>query len=453
MKTFLIILTCIFLMTLSYGNEINWHRYEAQTISYVQNYLRIDTTNPPGNENKAVYYLEKVLKEAGIKTIKFEPVKGRGVLYAKLYGNGEKRPLILTHHMDVVPAEKEKWTVPPFSGEIKHGYVWGRGAIDMKTMGMIHLMLLKILKENNIKLNRDIIFLAVCDEESDSLGMRWFVKNKKELIKDAEFAINEGETITVTEGKPDFYGISTGEKSPLWIEMTAHGEPGHASKPAPDSAVLRLIRALNRIINVPDKVKLTKTVEIYLTKVGYANLREMLDDPAGVAQVLSNPYTRALLTNTISITQLKGSNKINSHPNTASAGLDCRLLPGEKPENFMSYIKEIVKDNKITFQIKLQEISAESRPDTELFRVIKQVALKREPNAVVLPVMLTSSNDNHYLRELGITTYGFEPYRLGKGEDRSHGNDERISVENVKFALRFLFEVLCNLGQIEKTQN
>lgn len=423
----------------------DWQKYEARTVSLLRDYLRIDNTNPPGNEARAADFLEGVLRDAGIPSSRFDFAPGRSIVYARLKGTGKRRPLLLTHHMDTVPADSGAWTVPPFSGELKDGEIWGRGAVDMKTTGLLHLMMLKMAAESGKPLARDLIFLAVADEEEDSAGMRWFLKNKSGLIADAEFALNEGKTIMVEKGRPDMYLVSTVEKAPLWLELTAEGSAGHASEPAPDPAVDRLLRALEKISRFPRPVKVIPSVEMYFAQTGHPDIKKELLDPAAAAKILEVPYNKALLTNTISITQLKASDKLNTHPNRAQAGLDCRLLPGEDPEDMLAGMKKMIGDDKVTFRTVLSETSTESSPDSALFRAIRTVAAERDPGAIVAPAVLTSSTDSHYLRDLGIEVYGFEPYRLAEGEERSHANDERISVENVNFGLRFLFSVIQEL--------
>jgi len=317
----------------------------------------------------------------------------------------------------------------------------------MKTTGILHLLLLKMIKEGGEPLSRDLVYLAVSDEEVDSEGMRWFIANKKELIADAEFALNEGAVIESAPGRADSYAVSTVEKAPLWLEMTAEGTASHASEPSSDPAVERLLRALDKITLAPRPVKLIPSVEMYFAATGRPDIKNELLDPDKAEKILDIPYNRAILTNTVSVTQLKGGDKINTHPNKATAGLDCRLLPGESPEEFLAGLKKLVNDDRVSFRTLLSESSKESSPDSELFRAIRKVALERDKKAVVAPAVLTSSTDSHYLRELGIAAYGFEPYRLSDGDELSHANDERISVENVKFALRFLYAVLRETGK------
>jgi len=425
----------------------DWGKYETQAVSLLRDYLRIDNTNPPGNEAKAADFLEGALKDSDIVPSRFEFAPGRSIIYARLKGTGKKRPLILTHHMDTVPADSGAWTVPPFSGELKDGYVWGLGAIDMKTTGILHLMALKMAAESGKPLTRDLIFLAVGDEEVDSAGMRWFIKNKSDLITDAEFALNEGGTIKVEKGHPDIYMVSTVEKAAFWLEMTAEGTAGHASLPAPDPAVDRLLRALNKLALFPRPIRVIPSAEMYFARTGHPDIRKELLDPVKAAAILDVPYNKAILTDTISITQLKASDTINTHPNRAQAGLDCRLLPGTAPEDMLAAMKKLIGDDKVTFKTVLSESSKESDPDSALLRAIRKVAGEGDHNAIVAPAILTSSTDSHYLRDLGIAAYGFEPYRLTEGDERSHANDERISIENINFGLRFLFSVIQEVGK------
>src|SRR5438552_3853711 len=229
--------------------EADWAALGDEATALLSQYLRINTTNPPGNEIAAARWLADVLRRDGIEARIFEPAPGKANLYARLAGDGSARPLILLNHMDVVLASPEYWTVQPFSGLLKDGYVWGRGALDMKGEAIAQLMTILILKRAHVPLKRDIIFLATADEEIGAgVGAAWIVDHQADLVKNAEFLLNEG-GLTRADGRGgvEFYGIGTTEKSPLWLDVTARGTAGHGSRPTPDNPVHRLIRALNRI--------------------------------------------------------------------------------------------------------------------------------------------------------------------------------------------------------------
>src|SRR6266849_2527474 len=229
--------------------EADWAALGDEATALLSQYLRINTTNPPGNEIVAARWLAQVLRRDGIEARIFEPAPGKANLYARLAGDGSARPLILLNHMDVVLASPEYWTVDPFSGLNKDGYVWGRGALDMKGEAIAQLMTMLILKRAHVPLERDIIFLATSDEEIGAgVGAAWIAEHQADLVRDAEFLLNEG-GVTRADGRGgvEFYGVGTTEKSPFWLDVTARGTAGHGSRPTPDNPVHRLIRALNRI--------------------------------------------------------------------------------------------------------------------------------------------------------------------------------------------------------------
>src|SRR3989449_1395784 len=229
--------------------EADWAALGDEATALLSQYLRINTTNPPGNEIVAARWLAQVLRRDGIEARIFEPAPGKANLYARLAGDGSARPVILLNHMDVVLASPEYWSVDPFSGLIKDGYIWGRGALDMKGEAIAQLMTLLALKRAHVPLKRDIIFLATSDEEIGAgVGAAWIAEHQADLVRDAEFLLNEGGVTRADgRGEVEFYGVGTTEKSPFWLDVTARGTAGHGSRPTPDNPVHRLIRALNRI--------------------------------------------------------------------------------------------------------------------------------------------------------------------------------------------------------------
>src|SRR3989449_1978822 len=229
--------------------DADWKALGDEATTLLSQYLRINTTNPPGNEIAAARWLADVLRRDGIEARIFEPTPGKANLYARLSGDGSARPLILLNHMDVVLATPEYWTVDPFSGLIKDGYVWGRGALDMKGEAIAQLRTMLILKRAHVPLKRDIIFLATSDEEIGAgVGAAWIVEHQADLIRNAEFLLNEGGlTRSDGHGGVQYYGIGTTEKSPFWLDAIARGTAGHRSQPTPHNPVHRLVRALNRI--------------------------------------------------------------------------------------------------------------------------------------------------------------------------------------------------------------
>ncbi len=434
-----------------------WRALGDEAAALLSQYLRINTTNPPGHEIAAARWLAAVLRREGIESQIFEPAPGKANLYARLKGDGSARPLILLNHMDVVLASPEYWQVDPFSGAVKDGYVWGRGALDMKGEGIVQLMALVILKRAGVPLKRDVIFLATADEEIGSgVGAGWFTEHHAELLRDAEFLLNEGGTIRANDrGGVDYYGIGTTEKSPFWLDLTARGTAGHGSRPTPDNPVHRLVRSLDRIAEWRTPLVVTPAVERYFGDLAtvetdsmrrrwFADIRAALRDSIAVRAITADLTYNALLRNTISITGLKGSDKTNVIPPVATAALDVRLLPGQDPAAFLAELMRVVGDTAVTVRPQGPSWPAtESPTETELFRAIEAVAHSRHPDALVTTPMLAGFTDSHYFRRLGIASYGIAPFPLTVSDARGvHGNDERVSLEALRFGVRFLFDIV-----------
>lgn len=442
------------------GTDEEWRAAGREAASLLSQYLAINTTNPPGNELQAAEWLKVALGREGIEARIFEPRPGKANLYARVQGDGSSRPLILLNHMDVVLASPEFWKVDPFGGLEQDGYLWGRGALDMKGEAIVQLMTLVILKRASMPLKRDVIFLATSDEEIGAgVGAAWFVEHHPELVRDAEFLLNEGGTIRAdASGRIEYYGVGTTEKSPFWLDVTAKGTPGHGSRPTPDNPVHRLVRALDRMASYETPLVVTPTVERYLRDLStiesdatrrawFADVRAALRDSAAVRALTSDLTYNALLRTTISITGLKGSDKTNVIPPTATAAVDVRLLPGQDPHTFLGELVRVVNDTAVTIAQQGPSWSATESPiDTELFRAIVAAARARDPKALVTTPPLTGFTDSHYFRRLGIVSYGLSPFPLSQAESRGvHGNDERVSLTDLTFGVRFLYDVVSRV--------
>lgn len=438
--------------------DIDWSRARAEAVQLLQELIRIDTTNPPGNERTAVLHLQKLLQSEGIETRVLDIAPGRANLYARIKGDGSRRPLILLSHTDVVMAEPKRWSVPPFSGEIRDGFVYGRGASDMKGTAAVQVTLMRLLKRRNVPLKRDVILLAVADEEAGGTGARSIVEDHLDLIRGAEFLLNEGDVAYVKNGKLQRYGVDVMEKAALWLRITAKGPAGHGSIPLSNSSVNRLLKALERLrawetpIRVPDAVAegyrvLAAQQSDPVLKAAYADLGKALKDPALREKLLADRTLNAEVRDTVTITGLHGSEKVNVIPGTAWAQIDVRLLPGETPEDFITTLRGVLADPELEIEMLEGSTPTGSSADTALMSAIRKVASRRDASVPVIPTMLTSSTDSSKFRSVGITAYGFEPFKMDDGElDRAHGDDERLSVENVGFALQFLYEVVMELN-------
>jgi len=426
--------------------EADWTALGDEATGLLTRYLRINTTNPP-----------VVLRRDGIEAQIFEPAQGKANLYARLRGDGSARPLILLNHMDVVLASPEYWTVDPFSGLIKDGYVWGRGALDMKGEAIAQLMTMLILKRAHVPLKRDIIFLATSDEEIGAgVGAAWIAEHQADLVRDAEFLLNEG-GVTRADGRGgvEFYGVGTTEKSPFWLDVTARGTAGHGSRPTPDNPVHRLIRALNRIAEWRTPLTVIPAVERSFRDLAtierdstvrrwLSDIRTALRDSVAVRAITADLTYNALLRNTISITGLKGSDKTNVIPPVATAAIDVRLLPGQDPATFLAELTRVVGDTAVTVRPQGPNWPATESPiETEMFRAITAVAHARHPNALVTTLMLPGFTDSHYFRRMDIASYGLGPFPLTQGESRGvHGNDERVRIDALRFGVRFYYDVV-----------
>ena len=439
--------------------------YEDMAVDLLREYLQIDTTVPPGNELRAALFYKRLLDAEGIAVQVDEFAPGRANLMAVLAGSGARRPLILMNHMDVVPADAKRWSVPPFSGLLKDGMIHGRGAEDMKTEGILQLLAAIRLHREKVPLDRDVIFLATADEEAGGReGAGWFVKHHRELLGNAEFLITEGGGNNVdADGRVRAIGVGISEKTPAWLRLTATGPPGHASVPRPDSAVNRLLRALNRLLDYTPPLQLTPAVEQSFRSLaplappplqaGYANLREAIKDPELLRRLEAEPWARALLRNTISVTMLAGSNKINVIPPTASAEIDTRLVPGEKLDRWISELQGVIKDDGVKIEPILAFEANASPPGTELYEAIAAAVKRRYPDAILTLPVLPAFTDSHYFRELGIASYGFSPFLSSPREAGiagAHGNDERISLQASSAGLHFFHEIIERLARGER---
>ncbi len=455
-----LLLACFFLLiSAAPAAEVDWGAVEEEAGRLLSRYIQINTTNPPGNETAAARFFQEKFSQEGISAQVLESQPGRGIVYARLEGTGEKKAVVLLNHLDVVPASKEDgWQVDPFAGVIRDGYVYGRGAVDCKGVGVVEFLAMALLKRSGRVLKRDVVFLGTADEEvGGKWGAGWFVENHFNLIADAEFLLNEGGGIRIEEKGRTYY-VDVAEKAPCWIRMEATGPAGHGSVPLPETAVVRLIRALEKIRLYETKIKVVPVVQKFFSALAekqapekqklWQNLASALQDPEFRREFTANPLYNALVRNTIALTVLRGSSKINVIPARAVAELDCRLLPGEDPQAFVNELKRVVGDPRIRFSVLLNFPPLASEAGTELFRAIERVAARRDPGALVIPAVLSGFTDSHYFRRKGIVSYGFTALAL-KEEDfhRIHGVDERIPLQSLREGVRTLLEVLEELGQ------
>jgi len=427
----------------------------------MQEYLRLDTTNPPGHEMKAASFFKGILDDEGIQNQVFEFAPGRGDLWARVPAttSDPQRPLILLNHMDVVTSDASHWKVPPFSGEIRDGYLWGRGAQDMKDEGLAQLVVMVMLKREKVALDRDVIFLAVSDEEVADAGTDWFLEHQRSLLGNAEFLINEGGENVIENGKVRYVGIDVGEKTTYWLHVVAHGRPGHGSRPNPDSAPNRLVRALNRILAYRTPLRVLPVVDEFLKDMApyespeqavyYRNIKKAIEDKKFQEEVERDESLNFLLRDTVSLTMLGGSEQTNVIPPEAWANLDVRILPGGDPKAVLAALRRVVNDPNVTVEPQFNEfqIANYSGTDNALWSTIKQVSANYFPGTPVVPHITSGYTENQRYRPLGIVAYGFTPYTATEEEGNTeHGNDERIRVEEVRRGPKILFDVVAGVA-------
>ena len=434
--------------------------YEDLAVQLLRRYLQIDTTNPPGNELRAALFYKEVLAAEGIPVEIDEFAPGRANLLAVLKGSGAKRPLILANHMDVVPADPTRWSVPPFSAAVKDGLIYGRGSEDMKTEGILQLLALIRAHRERAAFSRDLVFLGTADEEAGFAGALRAISAEgwRDRLSKAEYLITEGgENILDASGQPLYFGVETAEKGPFWLKLRTTGTPGHGSRPIADSALNRLVRALERIRLHHTEMKVLPTVDKFFrdqaARAGpprsewYRDLQRALLDPQVARTIYDDREASALLRNTISITIVRAGYKTNVIPGTAEAELDVRLLPGEDPQAFLAELRRVIDDDTVAIEPPAVFRTPNQSPtDTELFQVIERVLARHYPGIPVTTKMLTGATESVLYRPLGMVAYGFTPLLTTAEEVATgHGDDERVSEATVRRSTGIFYEVVSEI--------
>lgn len=430
--------------------SINWQKIGEETTGILQQYVQVDTTNPEGNEIRGAQFLGQILEREGISYEIHESSANRGNLIARLPATGEPEqgPLCLLSHIDVVTAETEKWEEAPMSGVIKDGYLWGRGTLDMKGMGAMELMTMLLLKRQNIPLKRDVILLAVADEEVSGEGVRYLADTYWDYLQ-CEHVVNEGGLglhDMMFEGQT-VYPISVAEKGSVWLKMIASGEPGHGSTPRPNEAPKYLLEAIETLGARDLEPSLEGPLDQFVVNIGghkggvygFVLRNPVLRKTVVKKQMLDNPITRAAIINTVHVTGFGGQNKPNVVPSEVYAILDCRIQPNVDPQEFIAVLESMVSEH-IRFEVISASAGSSSPIEDPFFYALARQAVRGEENAVAGPVVSVGYTDSNYLRPLGAKAYGFVPIAL-TAEDMEgfHGHNEKLSVENIHTGTKKLF--------------
>jgi len=423
-------------------SPIDWDQQKTEILRHYRALVQLDTSNPPGNETKAVEYLKKALEDEGIPTRTFALDPTRANIVARLKGNGSKRPLLILAHTDVVGVQREKWPVDPFGAVLKDGYIWGRGTRDDKPILAANLMVMLLLKRRNIPLDRDVIFLAESGEEADitGAGINFMVNQHFDEI-DAEFSLTEGGGSNFQGNRVTVVNIGTAEKVPARVRLVANGTSGHGSVPRSDNALIHLGTAVEKVGKWETPMRLNDTTRTYFEKLA------TISPPASAARYngLLNPKTSAaaqrylaenepgrysMLRTSVVPTMMKAGIGPNVIPSEAEATLDIRALPDENIPQFYAEMQKIIGDPavKIVPLPATRPGSPASSLDTEMYRVLEQVSKRMYPGSTVLPTMSTGASDKAQLRNKGVQSYGIGPYatEADTAQYGAHGDVERL---------------------------
>jgi acetylornithine deacetylase/succinyl-diaminopimelate desuccinylase-like protein len=445
---------------------VDWSKANAELFEYYSTLLRIDTSNPPGGETKAVNYIKSVLDRAGVPNQVFALEPDRANLVARIKGNGSKRPIIVMGHTDVVGVQREKWSVDPFAAIRKDGYVYARGAQDDKDNLSTGLMLMLLLKRMNVPLDRDVIYIAEAGEEGTSrVGIEFLVAQHWDAI-DAEYALAEGGGGSSRDGKPRYVSISTTEKVPRSTLLIAHGVAGHGSVPRPDNAVIRLANAVARIGSWQPPMRLNDTTRTYFERLATISTPEEADrynhltdrrESAAIQAYFAQHELRnySALRTSVVPTIIKAGFRQNVIPSEAEATLDVRALPDEDMDKLYAEMRRIINDPNV--EVKANSFGGRpatppSRLDTEMFRVLEAATKKTYPGAITLPEMLTGATDMAQLRAKGVQCYGIGPMIAEKDRDigGAHTDDERLEESAFYKFMEYIWNTVTDIAASRK---
>ncbi|MFW6050243.1 MAG: M20/M25/M40 family metallo-hydrolase [Myxococcota bacterium] len=441
-------------------NDVDWEARGDAALELLRSLLRFDTTNPPGNELECARFLADHLRDGGLEPEVFTSSGKRGFVVTRVRGRGDKPPLLLNAHLDVVPAEPERWSQPPFEARIHEGYVYGRGAVDMKNMAAMSATVMRLLVETGVELERDVIFAGVPDEEAGCHeGSYWLVDHHPEKVR-AEYALGEIGAFSMYMNGRTIYPIQVAEKGRCWVRARADGQPGHGSMPRDDNAVARLAEFIGKL--TPTRMPM-HVGDILRRAIGDMARTQPLPArtvlPLVLNERLSNLITqkvipdesvgrvfRALVRNTATPTVLKAGSKTNVIPSTAVAEIDGRIAVGSTEQEFLEELRTLAGPG-VELEVITSAPPYETSPDTPMFETLARVVMAHDPGAHVVPYVIPGFTDAQAWGKLGIKCYGFSPVKFHPVHDVKfaelyHGDDERIPVEGFKFGVRMLADAV-----------
>jgi acetylornithine deacetylase/succinyl-diaminopimelate desuccinylase-like protein len=422
---------------------MNWDALEREATDLLSEYLQIDTTNPPGNERKAIEFISRFLKDEGLPGEVFAADPDRPNLVCRLDSGQDPRGLMLLHHCDVVGANPAEWTVPPFGGVVQDGYIYGRGALDMKGMGVMELLAFVLAKREKLPLRKDLVLVVCCDEETGSQrGAEYLAKNHRRALE-AAWTLNEGGS-GWKMGNWETILLGFGEKGPLWLRLTAEGKAGHGSVPHGQNPCETLLDGLSALKAAPRPLRILPEMQTLLNNLGLAGLAP---EELGASPLMQLPYLRAMFHDTMNITMLQAGFKPNVIPGRAEAALDVRVLPGRSMEDLKNEIEKALPPGPFSLEV-IQSISPSLSPrDNEFFRCLEQTARKFFPQAVFLPGVFPGFTDSRCFRDLGMACYGWIPAMVEEEDlTRVHGIDERIRISDLSTGVQVIWEIVQRMA-------
>jgi len=441
---------------------VDWEEAGEEAIGYMVDLVRINSSNPPGNETKVANYVRDVLAREGIASEMYALDPDRANLVARIRGNGSKRPILIMGHTDVVGVQADKWSEDPFGAARKDGYIWGRGTLDDKDNVTASIMVMLLLKRLDVELDRDIIFLAESGEEgTPEVGINFMVEHHWDEIA-AEYCIAEGGGMQEEDGEVTMVGVQTTEKKPRRATLVARGTAGHGSLPRTDNAVVMIAEAVAKVGVWQTPVRLNETTRAYFDRMATISADDAafrygnVENPDHAKDVddwfrQNDPFHYSTLRTSVVPTIIDAGFRKNVVPSEASAMLDIRMLPDEDVDAFYRELARVIDNPAI--EIVPEAIYRPEAPvsgiDNEMFQTIERVSKRMYPNSTTIPVMATGATDMAQVRSKGTQAYGIGPARtLEEVNSRfgAHSDDERISEESLKEMVRFLWNIIIEIG-------
>ncbi len=439
-------------------HRVNWSALENEAATLLQQYLRINTSNPPGNELTTAHWWAEQAAGLDIETI-IQPITESRANFIAHFPAGSKKahpPLLLTHHMDVVPADETAWQYPPFRGVVADGFIYGRGALDIKSLGVIHWLALKTHWLHGSKFNRDIYFVALADEEVASQGIKTLLGDiyYRSLWHNATVWNEGGLGIIDNTLGHTLFTVAVSEKQLLWLKLIAHGRGGHGSVPHRQNANLILLEALHRIALWKRSPKLTPVAKAMLEAIAnnlpqpWQRFWQKINHVPGGGKVLQywlrDPLLRSVLYDTISINVIRGGATVNVIPRRAEAVLDCRLLPCTDSAQFMLELSNLINDKRIEMEvIETPSPSSVTPWDTPFYKSLREILLDVVPDALIVPALLSGVSDSRFFRASQMDVYGIHPIIVEQRDIQSiHGANERISLTNLRMGAQIIYNLL-----------